>query len=129
MPNQLAPSKRRQSLAESTVVLEALAEIARSEKTTVSDLIRKAVRETVPQHAADPVMAQKLRDIAEHLAPSVPTNFRSAAHVARLKREQREHDRLLLELGLTTPEDVQSRNSLTKSRQTVRILNFATAHG
>lgn len=128
MPNQLANSKRRQSLAESTVVLEALAEIARSEKTTVSDLIRNAVRETVRQHAADPVLAQRLRNIAEHLAPSVPTSFRSAAQVARFKRAQREHDRLLLELGLTNPEDVQAKNSLTKSSQSVRILNFATAH-
>jgi len=128
MPNQLANSKRRQSLAESTVVLDALVEIARTEKTTVSDLIRHAVRETVRQHASNPALARRMRRIAEQLAPSVPPSFRSAAQVARFKRAQREHDQLMLELGLTKPKDVQTKNSLTKSRQTIRILNFATAH-
>lgn len=128
MPNQLANSKRRQSLAESTIVLEALAEIARTDKTTVSDLIRKAVRETVRQRVSDPALARRLQSMAERLAPTVPKNFRSAAQVARFKRAQRDHDHLLLELELTKPEDVQAKNSLTKSRQSVRILNFATAH-
>lgn len=128
MPNQLANSKRRQSLAESTVVLDALVEIARTEKTTVSDLIRNAVRETVRQHTSNPALAQRMRSIAEQLAPAAPPSFRSAAQVARFKRAQREHDQILLELGLTKPEDVQIKNSLSKSPQTVRILNFATAH-
>jgi len=128
MPNQLSLSKRRQSLAESSVVLGALAEIARTEKTTVSDLIRNAMRETVRQHTSEPALAQRMRSLAEQLAPSVPPSFRSAAQVARFKRAQREHDQLLIELRLTKPENVQTKNSLSKSRRTVRILNFATAH-
>ncbi|MFX3681358.1 MAG: hypothetical protein ACN6I3_00385 [bacterium] len=128
MPNQLANSKRRQSLAESTIVLEALAEIARTDKTTVSDLIRKAVRDTVRQRLSDPVLARRLQSMAERLAPTVPKNFRSAAQVARFKRAQRDHDHLLLELDLIKPADVQARNSLTPSPQSVRVLNFATAH-
>lgn len=128
MPNQLAKSKSRQSLAESTVVLNALAEIARAEKTTVTDLMREAVRETVRQRASDPRLARRLQSMAKKLAPTVPSVFRSPAHVARFKRAQREHDLLLLELGLAHPDEVQSKNSLTKSKQSIRILNFATAH-
>lgn len=128
MPNQLASSKRRQSLAESAVVLDALAAIARAEKTTVSDLVRHAMRETVRQHSSNPKLAPRLQRLAESLAPLPPTTFRSAAQVARFKRAQREHDRLLLELGLTQATDVQARNSLTPSPQSVRVLNFATAH-
>lgn len=128
MPNQLAKSKRRQSLAESTVVLDALAEIARVDKVSVSDIIRPAVREIVRQRAADPVLARRLQRIAEDLAPSWPKSFRSAAHVARVKRAHREHDQLMIDLGLTQPAAVQAKNSLSKSNQSIRILNFATAH-
>lgn len=128
MPNQLAESKSRQSFAENTVVLNALAEIARAEKTTVTDLMREAVRETVRQRATDPALARRLQRMAKKLAPTVPAVFRSPAHVARFKRAQREHDLLLLELGLAQADEVQSNNSLTKSKQSIRILNFATAH-
>lgn len=128
MPNQLASSKRRQSLAESTVVLDALAAIARAEKTTVSDLVRHAMRETVRQRSSNPELAPRLQRLAESLAPRPPASFRSAAQVARFKRAQREHDRLLLELGLAQPAEVQAKNSLTRSPQSIRVLNFATAH-
>ena len=128
MPNQLASSKRRQSLAESTVVLDALAAIARAEKTTVSDLVRHAMRETVRQRSSNPKLAPRLQRLAESLAPQPPARFRSAAQLARYKRAQREHDRLLLDLGLAQAADVQARNSLTPSPQSVRVLNFATAH-
>lgn len=128
MPNQLASFKRRQSLAESTVVLDALAAIARAEKTTVSDLVRHAMRETVRQRSSNPKLAPRLQRLAERLAPLPPESFRSAAQVARFKRAQREHDRLLLELGLTQPAEVQAKNSLTRSPQSIRVLNFATAH-
>jgi len=42
MPNQLAQSKRRQSLAEHAAVLAALSTIARWEHTTVMALLREA---------------------------------------------------------------------------------------
>ena len=42
MPNQLATSKRRQSLAEHAGVLTALSLIARRENTTVMALLREA---------------------------------------------------------------------------------------
>ncbi len=54
MPNQLAKSKRRQSLAEHEAVLAALAEIARREDTTVMALLRQAARELVRKRGSTP---------------------------------------------------------------------------
>ena len=48
MPNQLAKSKRRQSLAEHEAVLAALAEIARREDTTVMALMRALIESAAP---------------------------------------------------------------------------------
>lgn len=107
--------------------LRARTAIARVEKTTVSDLIRHGMRDTVRQRAANPKLAPRLQRLAENLAPLPPLRFRSAAQLARYKRAQREHDRLLLELGLAQTADVQARNSLTRSPQSVGVPNFATA--
>jgi len=63
MPNQLAKSKRRQSLAEHAAVLAALAEIARREDTTVMALLREGARDVVKRR-------QRCRDRQRRYAPS-----------------------------------------------------------
>ena len=127
MPNQLASSKRRQSLAEHAVVLAALAEIADRESTTVMALLREAAREIVRKRAHQPVHAEALQAVVRQLAPQMPKRFKTAAQLARFKRSQREFDRVVLDLQLAAPEEVQTRNSIVSS-STVRLLNFDRAH-
>jgi hypothetical protein len=127
MPNQLAKSKRRQSLAEHEAVLAALALIARHEKTSVMALLREAARELVRRKSAQMEVAQ-LRDLVGSKAPRMPARFRSAAQVVRFKRAQREFDQVVLDLGLAQPTEVQQRNSLAPTAQPIRILELERTH-
>ena len=128
MPNQLAQSKRRQSLAEHEAVLAALAEIARREDTTVMALLRQAARELVRKRGATPAQAKALRAIVWRSAPRMPAQFKTAAQVARFKRAQREFDQVVLDLQLASPDTIQERNSLVPSRQAVRLIDFDRAN-
>ena len=128
MPNQLSPSKRRQSIAENAAVLAALSAIARQENTTVMALLREAARKTVRTRAAQPARADELRALVWRMAPQVPRRFKTPAQLARFKRAQREFDQVVLDLKLATPADVQTRNSLAPPHQRVRLLNFDRAH-
>lgn len=123
MPNQLSPSKRRQSLAEHEAVLAALAEIARQEKTTVMAVLRQATRAWVRQKAADPDQAARLRRAVWAMAPQMPARFKTAAQVARFKRRQREFDQVLLDLALASPQTIQQRNSIAAPRRRVRVIS------
>ncbi len=128
MPNQLAKSKRRQSLAEHEAVLAALAEIARREDTTVMALLREAARDVVRKRAAMPAQAEALRSLVWRMAPRMPARFKTPAQVARFKRVQREFDQVILDLQLATPAAIQNRNSLVPSRDAVRLIDFDRAH-
>ena len=128
MPNQLAKSKRRQSLAEHEAVLAALAEIARRENTTVMALLRQATRTLVKSRATEPVQAERLRELVWKKAPRMPARFKTAAQVARFKRAQREFDQVLLDLALASPQVIQQRNSVASPKQAVRMVNFDLAH-
>jgi hypothetical protein len=128
MPNQLARSKRRQSLAEHEAVLAVLAEIARREDTTIMALLREATRELVKRRVAEPAEAENLRPIVWAMAPRMPARFKSAAQVARFKREQREFDQILLDLQLASPVIIQQRNSVIPPHQTIRLIDFDQAH-
>jgi hypothetical protein len=128
MPNQLAKSKRRQSLAEHEAVLAALAEIARREGTTVMALLREAARDVVKRRAAVPGKAEALRALVWRMAPRMPGRFKTPAQVSRFKRAQREFDQVLLDLQLATPVAIQNRNSLFSSSQAVRLIDFDRAH-
>lgn len=128
MPNQLAKSKRRQSLAEHQAVLAALAELARRESTTVMALLREATRDFVRKRAAEPTHAAALSSIVWQMVPQMPTQFRTAAQLARFKRAQREFDQVIMDLQLATPATIQERNSVVPSRQPIRLIDFDRAH-
>lgn len=128
MPNQLSKTKGRQSLAEHSAVLAALASIARREKTTVMALLREAARETVRKRAVLPEQVTELRAVVRQLEPRMPAQFKTHAHVSRFKRAQREFDQVILDLNLAAPAEVQDRNSLVRASQPLRLLNFAQAH-
>jgi hypothetical protein len=128
VPNQLAKSKRRQSLAEHEAVLAVLTEIARCEKTTVMSLLRQAARELVRKRSKDPLLADALRQIAWQKTPRMPARFKTAAQVARFKRQQREFDQALLDMALASPQLIQQRNSIAPSRRAIRLLDFDQAH-
>jgi hypothetical protein len=129
MPNQLATSKRRQSLAEHEAVLTAIAALARREKTSVMALLREAARELVRRRAAsDAADAAHLRELVWAMAPRMPARFTSAAQVARFKRAQREFDRVVLDLDLARPADVQARNSIAPGTRPIRIAELDRAH-
>ncbi len=128
MPNQLAQSKSRQSLAEHSAVLAALAQIARSEKTTVMALLREAARAAVRKYTELPAQADAVRSLVWRMAPAMPTHFKTRAQLSRFKRAQREFDQVVLDLNLETPTAVQNRNSLVPSHQSVRLIDFDRAH-
>ena len=128
MPNQLAQSKRRQSLAEHEAVLAALAEIARREDTTVMALLRQAARELVRKKRTTPAQAKALSAVVWRSAPQMPAQFKTAAQLARFKRAQREFDQVVLDLQLASPDAIQERNSLVNSRQAIRLIDFDRAH-
>lgn len=128
MPNQLAKTKRRQSLAEHAAVLAALATIAEREDTTVMDLLRSAARQVVRERAAMPAHAAALRSVVWQMAPQLPPRFKTPAQLSRFKRAQREFDQVLLDLSIAAPAEVQARNSLVPSDRPIRLLNFASAH-
>ena len=128
MPNQLASTKRRRSLAEHEAVLAALAEIARLEGTTVMALLRKAVRDTVRTRAEDPARATRLRAVVMPFCPKPPVQFATAAQLARFKRAQREFDDVLLALQLVSPGALQSRNSIVASHCNIRIPELERNH-
>lgn len=128
MPNQLSPTKRRQSLAEHEGVLAALELIARSEKTSVMALLRQAARTLVKQRTNDPAEAERLREAVLQNAPQMPAHFKTAAAMTRFKWAQREFDQVLLDLGLASPQAIQQRNSVALSRNAIRLLDFDQAH-
>ncbi|MGV7229537.1 MAG: hypothetical protein ACQ9IQ_12845 [Nitrospirales bacterium] len=125
MPNQLAQSKKRMTVAEHTVVLAALEAIAKEENLTVTDLLRLSARRLVAERASDPHLSDKLRTAVAGHAPRMPAIFRSPAKVSKFKREQREYDQLLQELNLSKPDEVQRRNSLVQRPRSVRLTSFA----
>lgn len=126
MPNQLAQSKRRASLAEHEAVLAALATIARHERTTVMDLLREGARQVV--RSRTPAKNASLLKTVLACAPKAPARFKNAAHVARFKRAQREFDVVMQELNLVSAAKIQQRNSLVDSARTrIRVLAFEDA--
>ncbi len=127
MPNQLAKSKRRQSLAEHAAVLAALSAIARRDGTTVMALLREAARRLVRERVTSSDV-ERLRRIVLATAPRMPARFASPAEVARFKRAQRELDRVLLDLGLAHPSEVQARSSILPATRSIRVLELDRAH-
>ena len=128
MPNQLAKSKRRLSLAEHEAVVAALAAIASREGKTVMDLLRQALRDCLRDRATDPAQVESMRAAVWALAPQMPEAFKTAAQVARFKRAQRDFDQVVLDLGLASPATAQERNSVVPARQPVRLIGFDSTH-
>ena len=124
MPNQLAQSKKRMTVAEETAVLVALEVVAQADNLTVTDLLRRGARRLIAERAADPDLRQAIRSVLEEHAPVMPTEFRSAAKVSKFKRNQREFDQLLEDLNLAEAEELQRRNSLADGPEYVRLTEF-----
>lgn len=128
MPNQLAGSKRRQSLAEHAAVLAALTEIARHEGTTVMALMRRAVRDAIRGRAGAPGGAERLRAVVLRFTPKPPKRFTSPAQLARFKRTQREFDQVIMDLQLAGPATVQAGNSVVSPQCRIRVLELEHCH-
>lgn len=129
MPNQLAPDKRRQSLAEHSAVLSVLSKIARDENVPVMALLRQASRDFVRSRVtAKAANAQALRAAAWLEMPRMPIRFKTPAKVARFKRAQREFDRAILDMGLADSASIQDRNSIVSSSQTIKLIDFDQSH-
>ncbi len=91
-------------------------------------LLRQAARELVRKRGTIPAQAKSLSSIVWQRAPKMPTQFKTAAQVARFKRAQREFDQVVLDLQLASPDAIQERNSLANSRQAIRLIDFERAH-
>lgn len=112
MPNQLAKSKRRKTVAEHAAVLAMLELIAEKEGTTSTDLIREAARNVIRRHTQAKGGVGELVETFEAFAPRLPTRICKPKDLARFKMECREYDELALDLGLRLASDVQEGNSI-----------------
>jgi len=124
MPNQLAQSKRRISVAEHKAVLAATMAISRYEKTTVVALMREAIRDLVKRRAANPAQTEALRSAVWKLAPRI-VNARTPSKVARFKREQRAFDQVVLDLQLAEPAEIEARNSIAHPDYPIRKIDLS----
>jgi len=124
MPNQLARSKRRLSVAEHKAVLAAVAVISRRENTPVVALIREAIRELVKRRVKDPTNKELIHSVVWKLAPRIVVSMRTPTQIKRVKREQREFDQVLLDLHFATPSEIQARNSIAHPDQPIRMIDF-----
>ena len=91
-------------------------------------LMREALRTLVRIRAADPAHREVLRPLVWRCAPRLPARLRTAAQVARFKRAQREFDRVVLDLQLAAPAEIEARNSIAPLDQPVRLIDFDRAH-
>ena len=112
MPNQLAQTKKRKTVAEHAAVLALLDRIAEAEGTTSTDLLRIAARDVVRQYAGHGSLRGDLDKVFQSYQPKLLRTVRSAKEVSRYKREAREYDKLALDLGFKKVVDVQARNSI-----------------
>ena len=125
MPNQLAASKKRQSLAEHAVVLAALEAIAHHEDTSVMALLRKAARKVVREKVKDPEIAQLVAAVAKAKTPPFPSSIQRASQLARYKRALREYDAVMMEIGLQNATEIQQANSIAPSPEAVKLVGLA----
>jgi hypothetical protein len=58
----------------------------------------------------------------------MPSRFKTAAQVARFKRQQREFDQALLDVGLASSQAIQRRNSVVPTRHAIRLIDFDQSH-
>lgn len=126
MPNQLAKYKRRKSLAEHEAVLAAIESIARMEKTTAMEMMRQALREIVKNQSQKPSRRREILSSVMAFAPKAPRGFATAAQLSRFKRQQREFDKILMELNLELPESIEARNSIVSPNSMIRVLEMET---
>ena len=129
MPNQLSPNKRRKSLSEHEAVLSALEVLARHEGTSVMTQMRRAIRQWIRQHQDAKMLTGELLVEAESFAPKVASSFKNRKQVERFKREQREFDQLMLDLGLTSPDAVEACNSVVSPHAEIQVVGFGNQHG
>jgi len=115
MPNQLAQTKKRKTVAEHAAVLALLDRIAEAESTTSTELLRSAARDVVRRHVGKKTVSTELQDIFRAYAPELPRAVSSAKEVSHYKREAREYDDLALDLGFNQAAEVQARNSIHRA--------------
>jgi hypothetical protein len=115
MPNQLSRSKKRKTVAEHAAVLAVLEQIAQREGTTSTELMREAVREIIRKHAQRNTSSEDLREVLNAYAPKPPVRTRKVKELSRFKKESREFDALAMDLGLSDPVEIQSRNSIHRA--------------
>ena len=115
-------------MAEHKAVLAAAYTLSRIQKTPLVAVFRSALREYIKRHATEELHAQELRSAVWKLAPKISESMRTRTEVARFKREQREFDRVVLELNLADPNEIEARNSIAHPNYPVRMVNFVQAH-
>ncbi len=112
MPNQLARSKKRKTVAEHAAVLEMLELVAEKESKTSTELLREAARTIIREHAQKGDDAAGLFKAFRAFSPKLPAHIHKPRDLARFKKECREYDNLALDLGLKQVTDVQESNSI-----------------
>ncbi|MDT8389278.1 MAG: hypothetical protein RRC34_02070 [Lentisphaeria bacterium] len=129
MPNQLSSTKRRKSLAEHEAVLSALNILARHDGTSVMIQMRRAIRKWIKQHPDANLLTDELLKETQSFAPKLPDSFSSRRQVERFKKEQREFDQIMLDLGLASADAVDVSNSVVSPGANIQVAGFGERHG
>ena len=124
MPNQLATEKVRKTLTEHKAVLAALADIAKEEQISIMDLMRKSLRIMISKHVEKSSRKEDIQKLVLRYAPKPPNQSLTPARLSRFKQKQREFDSLMLELQLSTPENIENQNSIIPLGSKIKIMEF-----
>ncbi len=124
MPNQLSNTKVRKSITEHKAVIAILNEIAKNEEVPVMELMKQSIRNLISEYIDNSVDKKKYHSIIEDFSPNIPNAFQSKRELSSFKHNLREFDKLLLDLHLSSTEEIERQNSLIPIDSKIKIMEL-----
>jgi pilus assembly protein TadC len=118
----------RKTLTEHKSVIAVLGKIAREKNMSLMDLMREGIRNEIRRYAENERAREVVFDILKDFEPVPEDEWRSPAELAKFKRKQRCFARLMLDLKLKTPDNIEKDNSAVPSSAEIRVLEFEEYH-
>lgn len=119
MPNSPSPVKTRITFDDHKAIASVLKSLAHMENSTVADVIRSAIRNLASEKIRnmDHRTRESLKKTVQTCSPHhTLKSIRSHKDSQKLKQASRQFDRLMLDLNLSTPDELQKANSFTPQR-------------
>ena len=108
MPNKLSDVKMRKTLTEHKSVIAVLGKIAREKNMSLMDLMREGIRNEIRRYAEYERAREAVLNVLKDFEPVPENEWSSPAELAKFKRKQRCFDRLILDLKLKTPDNIEA---------------------